>query len=81
MGHKLFSPKYWFFDFVKVTAVISLGEMFFSSISQAMRLTSVPVLPVPGPAITSMVLSSARMASSCSGFGRKPLSIAVSFSI
>ena len=22
MGHKLFSPKYWFFDFVKVTAVL-----------------------------------------------------------
>ena len=39
---------------VKVTAVISSGRTPCSSTSQAMRATSVLVLPVPGPTITAI---------------------------
>ena len=53
---------------VKVTAVISSGRTPCSSTSQAMRATSVLVLPVPGPATTATTGSAAVTASRCSGF-------------
>ena len=52
---------------VKVTAVISRGFTPRSSTSQAMRSTRVPVLPVPGPAITATNGSSAVTAARCWG--------------
>ena len=50
---------------VKVTAVISPGRTPRSSTSHAIRSTRVLVLPVPGPATTATVRSSAEMAACC----------------
>ena len=52
---------------VKVTAVISPGRTPRSSTSHAIRSTRVLVLPVPGPATTATVRSSAEMAACCWG--------------
>ena len=53
---------------VKVTAVISPGRTPCSSTSQAIRATRVFVLPVPGPAVTTVTGAMEAAASICRGF-------------
>ena len=48
---------------VKVTARMAWGEVFSTSISQAIRCTSTLVLPLPAPATTSAFPSGAETAS------------------
>src|SRR3990172_12167683 len=54
--------------FVKVTARIASGAMPHTPISQATRLVSTRVFPLPAPASTSKGPSVAWTASRCSGF-------------